>query len=809
MRWQVAAAVAFFVATTSAMAEDAPEASAESLDTVTVFGSRLQNRTTFDSAVPIDVYSPADLAITSSSGELGQVLQALSASINMPRASSSGTSDSVRAIQLRGLAPDQVLVLVNGKRWHTNAVMDIEGLFPGTVAVDLNAIPLEAIDHIEVLRDGAGAMYGSDAVAGVVNIVLKSGRGPFTAEVGFGENRTHFAPTDSTITDGQDRTIGASGSLPLGSEGSIRFGGNYQNRDATNRAGPSSASWTSYNSTPADLALDGKVLFQSGDPKLENTGVFYDADLPLADDVRAYSFATASWRTTHGAAFFRYPGDPTNVPAIYPNGFRPVSTGDSNDVGLVVGVKGKSLGWNWDLSASEGYNRFRYGLENSLNASLGPTSPTSFRVATFVSSQEALNLDLSREVDAGLTAPVIASVGAEQMFQHYHTSPGDPASYAAGPFTLNEFDEVIPPGSQGDSGLRPEDTVHLHRHVSSAYIELENDITKRLLLDVAGRYSHYGDYGSSTTGKISARYKITEELLLRAAWSNSFRAPALAQTGIRFATLNFNDSGTALQNNAWLPPGDPLAQLLGARPLKPERSTNLTAGLAFRPAPGTFATLDFYQVRITDRITPTGQLSTADETQYLVDHGLTDVASVQYLTNALDTTTRGFDLVVGHEVGLWGGTLKLDGAFNRNYLHEDRERDPSLLSGTVLIPLEYGSPTTKLVLNGDWSNTRWGAHIQATRYGTVYAFSYDSSLPTINGSNVQRYSPVWSIDLQGRVNLLPNLQLAVGGTDVFNRYPDQTTPDGNYGGAFPYNYAHPLGINGAYYYATLSLTLGH
>ncbi|HUI62202.1 MAG TPA: TonB-dependent receptor plug domain-containing protein, partial [Steroidobacteraceae bacterium] len=181
MRWQVAAAVAFFVATTSAMAEDAPEASAESLDTVTVFGSRLQNRTTFDSAVPIDVYSPADLAITSSSGELGQVLQALSASINMPRASSSGTSDSVRAIQLRGLAPDQVLVLVNGKRWHTNAVMDIEGLFPGTVAVDLNAIPLEAIDHIEVLRDGAGAMYGSDAVAGVVNIVLKSGRGPFTA----------------------------------------------------------------------------------------------------------------------------------------------------------------------------------------------------------------------------------------------------------------------------------------------------------------------------------------------------------------------------------------------------------------------------------------------------------------------------------------------------------------------------------------------------------------------------------------------------------------------------------------------------
>jgi len=182
---------------------------------------------------------------------------------------------------------------------------------------------------------------------------------------------------------------------------------------------------------------------------------------------------------------------------------------------------------------------------------------------------------------------------------------------------------------------------------------------------------------------------------------------------------------------------------------------------------------------------------------------------VQYLTNALDTTTRGFDLVINQEADLLGGKARFTGAFNRNYLHEDRERNPSILSGTVLVPLEYGSPTTKLVLTGDWSSERWGAHVAATRFGTLYAFSFDTNLPTINGSHVQRYGSEWSIDLEGRVNIVSNVTLAIGGTDVFNRYPDQTTAGSNFGGAFPYNFAPALGLNGAYYYANLSVSFGH
>jgi iron complex outermembrane receptor protein len=291
------------------------------------------------------------------------------------------------------------------------------------------------------------------------------------------------------------------------------------------------------------------------------------------------------------------------------------------------------------------------------------------------------------------------------------------------------------------------------------------------------------------------RYKLTNDFLVRASLSNSFRAPALAQTGIRFAVLNFNSTGTGLENNVWLPPTDPLAQQYGATPLKPENSTNATAGLAWRGPAGWSATLDLYRIQISDSITPTGQLQV----------GVGDIGSIQYLTNALDTTTRGFDLVAANETRLGAGRLRTSLAFNRNYLHEDRERDPALtqLSGTVLVPLEYGTPSSKLVLSGDYDTAVWGAHVQATRFGTLYAFSFDSSLPTINGWNVQQYGPEWSVNLEGRWHLPASFTVSVGGTDVFNRYPDPTSAGSNYGGALPYNFAHPLGINGAYYYLEL------
>jgi iron complex outermembrane receptor protein len=721
----------------------------------------------------------------------------------MPRASASGTSDSVRGIQLRGLAPDQVLVLVNGKRRHANAVMDIEGLFPGTVAVDVNAIPGEAIDHIEILRDGAGAMYGSDAIAGVVNIVLKSGGRSGGVDTLYGANYTHFAPTDSTITDGRSRLVSADVGLHLGSEGAVHFGAEYRDTGATNRAGPTSAS-ASYNSTPADLALNNHIVFASGDPATINKSLFYNASLPvIGGEYEAYSFATANWRHTWGDAFFRYPDDPTNVPSIYPSGYRPVSEGVGRDASVVAGLRSSVAGWKWDVSAREGYDTFSYGLANTLNASLGASSPTTFHVADFTYEERALNLDLARAVPVPvLSAPLNVSLGAEYMHGSYHTSRGDPASYAAGPFTYDAaFGEAIPPGSQGDNGLSPQDVVHLARHVSSLYVDLDDDLTSRLLLGLAGRYSDYSDYGSSWTGKFEVRYKITEDFLVRGSASNSFRAPALAQEGIRITTLNFNTTGTRLQNTAFLPPTTRLAEDNGGSPLRPETSMNYTAGFAWRGPASTSATLDLYQIKIRNRITPTGNIPVSDP-------NYPDIAAVTFLTNGLDTTTRGLDAVLSHTHVLGGGELKVSAAFNRNYVHQDALHDALANFGRVnefaLIPLEYGTPTTKLILSVAWAAPGWGLSARSTRYGIVYANSFDPTLPTIAGVNVQKYSPAWATDAEVRFDPLASVRIAVGGTDIFNRYPDRTTPLGAYYGAFPYNFANPLGLNGAFYYLRAS-----
>ena len=564
-------------------------------------------------------------------------------------------------------------------------------------------------------------------------------------------------------------------------------------------------------------------MFRSGDPELENKSVFYNLVAPLAGGPDLYSFSTFESRNSTGTQFFRYPGDPTNVPAIYPAGYRPLSTGDSRDLGLVAGARGRAASWNWDASVREGYDTYSFGLIHTINASLGAASPTSFHIADFSFEQRAVNLDLTRQVTtAARAAPVNVAAGLEFMDERYHTSPGDPGSYAAGPFLFTAGGQAIPPASQGDSGLRPQDAVHLRRHVSSLYLDLDHEIASRLLLGAAARYSDYSDYGSSTTGKLSLRYKFSNDLLARASVSSSFRAPALAQTGIRFATLNFNATGTGLQNNAWLPPSDPLAQQFGAVPLKPERSVNATLGLAWRFATRTSATVDFYQIRIRDRITPTGSLQSAAVSAFLASQNITDIASVTFLTNALDTTTRGLDLVLSHERDLLGGALRLSAAFNRNYLHEDGLRntsaalaliDPSLTlaNPAVLVPLEYGSPGTKLILGADWSNDRWGAHVAATRYGRMAAFSFDSNTTPLNGfpgSFAQIYQPAWAADLEGHYNVGKELTVTVGGTDVFNRYPDQTTAGGSYGGTFPFNYANPLGSNGAYYYARLTLRFG-
>ncbi len=795
----------------SVAAGGAPDA-ADAAQHVVVTGSRARNRTVFDSTVPVDLFSGPQLAQSLTGGEVGQALQNLDPAINMPRVSASGTSDTVRTIQLRGLAPDETLILVNGKRRHVSAVMDTEGLFPGTVSVDINALPVSGIDSIEVLRDGAGAQYGSDAVAGVVNFRLKSSPTSGSASITFGANHTRFAPGDRHITDGQTVTVSADKGLALGDGGFFHFGGDVQNKKGTNRAGPTSAADASENDTPADEALNGRVLYKSGDPDQHGGDLFYNAALPLGDGLRAYSFATYADRHSQGGAFFRWPGDAENVASVYPSGYRPTTTSNDTDLSWVGGLAASTADWTIDGSARIGQNDFDYGVKDSLNASLGDASPTRFHLADFRFRQLALNLDASREFSsASLFDAASLAVGAEVMRETYRSRPGDPASYAAGP------DTSAPPGAQAGPGLRRQDAVDLARYVKSAYADLDLPVTERLLLDVAARYSDYGGSDDAATGKLAARYKITEALLLRGSFSNSFRAPALAQTGFRFTTLNFNEDGTGLQNDALLPASDPLAKAFGAKTLKPELSTNLSLGAAWKVASTTTLSLDAYRIRIRNRITRSSDLQSDAVSAYLDSIGRTDIESVAFLTNALDTTTQGVDLVANHSLPVAVGALNLSAALNFNSTKIDRVRngsaalsaiDPSLtlLTPESLLIVKRGSPKNKLVLAGDWTGGAWGAVARVTRYGAVYDQSFDSNAPVVDGASAQRYGANWSTDLEASYHFTPKVSVALGGNNVFDRYPDKTYAGSTLGGALPYDYIAPIGINGAFYYARLGVT---
>lgn len=785
------------------------ETAAPTPEQVVVTGARARSHTRTTTTVPVDVYGGPELQQALRTGEVGQALQNLSPSVTLPRQSASGTSDTVRVVQVRGLPPDETLVLVDGKRWHPTAVPDTEGLFRGSVPVDINSIPFAMIDHIELLRDGAGAQYGSDAIAGVVNIVLDHRKTGGSISLGFGTNWTSFEPTNRRITDGQTGTASITWGTPIGNGGYIRVGADGVASAGTNRAGRSNAYWTSYYATDADVALNNQVLFKSGDPAYQKGDLFYTAAHPLGNGWEAYSFGTYDFRHAEGAAFFRFPGDPQNNLAVYPNGYRPITASNSFDVGFVGGVRYTVADpWTFDISVKENANSFRYGVRNSLNASLGEASPRDFRLATFFYNSAGLNVDATRELDIGLPAPVNLAIGTEYVHETYETGAGDRASYAAGPITVDGFGSSVPPGAQAGPGLRPSDAVSLNRDYGGIYAEAETALTERFTLNLAGRFVDYGGTGTAGIGKISGRYALWDGLSLRGSFSNSYRAPALAQTGFRFASLNFNADGTGLQNNVLVPPTDPLARAVGAQPLKPETSLNYSAGIAWALPRRTVLTVDGYYIQVDHRITRSSDLYvTTDDPS---------VQSIAFLTNALDTTNRGVDVTVSNEMDLAGGTLKLSGALNMNKITIDRVRAPSpllqaqgitsLFDSADLLRVRAGTPSSKVILTSVWSNDRFNALLRATRYGSMYTNSFDDTARPQDGVPAQSFTPKWLIDLEGTVNVTPAWAFTVGGNNIFDVYPTRTlrTDNATYGGALPYNFINPIGINGAYYYTRMT-----
>ena len=755
------------------------------LQSVVVTGTFAKNRRTIDSESPIDILTSRDLQSTGS-GELATVLSRLLPSLNFARATGADASDAVRPAQLRGLSPDQTLVLVNGKRRYTSAVVNVNGsLGRGSAPVDLNAIPLAAIDHVEVLRDGAAAQYGSDAIAGVINIILKKGAAGGDIEVGYGQTQER---------DGKQKSIKGSAGFALGDDGWVRISAEVADRGPTNRAGRDF-------SNPLEPRY-GQVNLRYGDAESKPATVFINSEYHLSDNLNWYAFGGYGQRDTSAGATWRAGlvkdknGQYVTRSSIFPEGFLPIQNSTLTDQSLVTGLRGEAAGWRWDASLNYGSNKFKLDLDNTVNFDLAAASPTHFYVGSLKNEQTVLNLDAAREFPvAYFTGPLTVAVGAEARHEKYTIGAGDAASYTGG-------------GSQGFAGFRPENAGSHSRHNESIYVNLEAEATKNLSGSVALRHERYSDFGSTTSAKGSARYAFTDALSLRGTVSSGFRAPSLAQQYYTITTTNFQvikETNTAIETGTFAV-NTPQARALGAQDLKPEKARNYSLGLQFQPSRNFTTTVDAYRIDIDDRILFSANLKLSDTLKNILAAQGTPVGSGRYFTNAVDTRTQGVDIVSTYRIDLQEkDRLDLTVAYNHNKSTVQKIADnPAILTANDLKLIDrqsidritVASPKDKFSLAADYGFGIWNVHGLVTRYGSFTVPQNDAKLD-------QTYDPQWVLDVSGSVKLSKNWRLVAGIDNVTNRYPAQVTSAGNLnnGGTQPYSNFAPNGFNGRYYYA--------
>jgi iron complex outermembrane receptor protein len=794
------------LALVTALPAAAQSTTTTTLDQVIVTGTRATDRTVLESTSP-GVGRTAEAIRRGGvvNGELAGALQALLPSINFPRQSNSGGADHMRAVQLRGLSPDHVLVLVNGKRRHTSALVSTDSkIGRGTTPVDFNAIPVSAIKRIEVLRDGAGAQYGSDAVAGVVNVILDDDAEGGAVEASYGLHHTDVEPIGRTVSDGQTSFLSAKAGTGLGADGFLRVGVELKNREATNRAGFDQI--PPWEQTDINLAVQGQRNYHLGDGQSRDLNGWFNGEIPLAGDASLYTFGTFNQRDTEGANYFRYPEGSANWPEIYPDGYRPVSIGENRDIGLVGGVRGHWGAWDYDASLNHGRNDFTYRLRNSLNASLGPSSPTRFRTGDYAFAQTLANLDLSRSFESGSAFHTVA-FGAGFRDEHYETGAGDPASYAVGPYVER------PAGSQAGGGLTPQDEADLDRDVASAYATVSSRFGDRFSTDLSARYERYQDFGGEVTGKLAARYEFSPAFALRGAVSNNVRAPSLAQIGYESTSTGYNAAGQLVEGRL-LSVNNPIARALGATALEPEEAVNLNLGFTSLVGEHFDLSFDLFQISIDNRIA-LSEAITGDALTGFVDANF-DVArieSAQFFVNAADTRTRGAELVGNWRGDLGGGGLLLTVAWSyaETELRNVIATPPPLAAldpDYVLFGVEESNtltdaaPRTRAQFSANWNNDRWNLLARVQRHGSARrVFDFGGGFQP-----EQLYGAEWQLDAEAEYRIDTRWSVAIGGQNLTDAYPDLSNEDIYYFGNLPYDVLSPIGSNGAYWYGRVRYT---
>ena len=824
-----------------------------SLNEVVVVGART-SRTAVETPVPVDVISSQEIADNGQT-EVNQILATLAPSFNASHQTIADGSDHINPASLRGLGPDQVLVLVNGKRRHSSALVHVNGTFGrGTVGVDLNAIPTAAIERIEVLRDGAAAQYGSDAIAGVINVVLKQQAEHLDLTTTAGTTAGGKSVWDiGSAHDGDQIRTEVDYGFKVGDRGFFNVAGEYLNRAATSRAAPYSNNdifpgVTTQAGTDSALRVNGLTrqdfTIRLGQAAATEGMAFYNTVVTLSDNAEFYSFGGISHRNGVAAGFYRLPSQEARVvPQLYPFGFLPEIRTILDDNSASAGVRGALNGWDVDFSVTHGTNGLHYFVEHSNNASMGTASPTNFDAGRLGFGQTVGNLDLVRALGArGGFRSLSFVAGGEFRGEEYRIDPGDEASWQLGnggsrpgiDFDTTSAGKPKESGAQVFPGFQPANALDRSRNSVSAYAGLESQVSERFLLDVGGRLESYSDFGRTFNWKVASRLEVAPRVALRGAASTGFRAPSLAQVWFNNVSNQFAiDAGGNLILNRILTSNNQsrVTKAFGIPDLTEETSVNLSAGLTAQPRSNVSLTADFYRITIDGRIVLTSQFSslTASEpnaairarvAEILLPFQAQGVTTAQFFTNSVDTRTLGVDLVASYATALGGGTLNLTGSANFTKTEVTRVNVPqamadSFASGNldtvrvrILNPedrnrLEDGLPRRKGSVQARWQRGRFGALGRATYYGPI-----EYHHPT-NPANDEHFSAKTLCDLDLSYELRGGVRVAVGGSNIFNTFPDQQRKAANISfGRFIYSRrVTQFGMNGGFYYARLQLSL--
>jgi iron complex outermembrane receptor protein len=804
------------------------------LETVAILGTRGEQRTVISAPVPVDVLSAAEM-LRSGRTETAQLLQSVAPSINFPRATVSDGTDHIRPATLRGLAPDHALILINGKRRHVSALVNVNGTVGrGSQAVDLNAIPASMIDHIEILRDGAAAQYGSDAIAGVINVVLKTtDPGSFSLEAG--QNFTTYnrdatsavafpgQTAERSVRDGEVLVGSLNYGWSLGTNGYFQLGGEVRNRDGTSRVLPDTRVQY-FGGDPRNNNPPALDMWQ-GDSYSHDTQIFFNTARTLDNGPEVYAFGGYGDRRGASAGQWRRANDDRTVRAIYPNGFLPFIKSDITDASIAAGVKGETGGWKWDLASVYGRNSFAFGVENSANVSIGNSSKTKFDAGELRFGQSTTTLDVFRQLNAPWNRPIRIALGGEFRADRYEIAPGDSDSYRDGgarvlDATGQPTTRLAALGAQVFPGFRPTDAGSHDRTNGALYVDLESDLTPSVLLAVAGRVEDYSDFGSTSIGKVATRIQLLKGFALRGAASTGFRAPSLGQEFFSSTATNFI-AGVPFDIRTF-PVASAEARLLGARDLKPERSVNVSAGVAMEPVDGLAITADYYRIDIDKRIVLTDNFTGAAVQALFTNAGLRGVSGGRFFSNAIDTRSNGVDVVANYSFRVGAsGLLRVTSGYNHNEVKVTRvDSTPPALSAFQEIlfgrveraRIERGNPRDNLYVAAGYSLGALDFNARSQRYGEVSVAGATPVNPT--GTLDQTYGAKWISDLSASYKFRSRYSLTVGADNVFDVYPDRNLNPGdpattNGGlsnfGTFPYSQISPFGFNGRFVYTRLSV----